>query len=660
MASDRPGPPPAAADRPADALFFEFQAAIAGRYSLERELGRGGMGVVYLAREVRLDRPVAIKLLPPRLATDPSLRERFLREARMAAKLSHPHIVPIYAVDETGDYVFYAMAYVDGETLTERVRRRGPVPPSDATRILRDVAWALGYAHAQGVVHRDIKPDNILLEAGTDRALVADFGIAAIVRDASGLDGGPVVGTPEFMSPEQALGEAVDGRSDLYALGAVGYFAVSGRLLFDADTPTAVLAKQITAEPTPLAKVADGVPRRLGQVIEQCLAKDRDARPDSAAAVAERLGVALEQRRELPVALRVFVKRGARLAGPGSLLYLMVGLPILLGVAAAIAPRGLEGTFALTAFIKGLTLVPLAVLVARARRVLASGFDHQDLGAAFRRELEQAQEERLFEYGRARPLPERLMAVLTVAGLAGGAASALVMALVPSWWSTVGTWVGAAFGMSMAAASVAGISWAYLLNRRVDLDTRIWSWLWTGRLGKLLFRVARLFVRARTLPAAATHRATELALGLAAEKLYEQLPRETRQRLRDLPTVIRRLEQDAQRMRARLEDLNDVVGFDGAVDTATPTGDLGQRRAAVAADLRGERDAALRRLGDVVAALETIRLNLLKLHAGVTSVQTLTTDLGLAREVSAEIDRLLQGHREVEQALGPTAGQPGA
>ena len=123
-----------------DRLFLDFQSALAGRYSLERELGRGGMGVVYLAREVRLDRSVAIKLLPPSKTTDPSLRERFLREARTAAKLSHPNIIPIHAVEEIGDYVFFAMAYVDGETFTERVRRRGPMAPSDAARLLRDVA----------------------------------------------------------------------------------------------------------------------------------------------------------------------------------------------------------------------------------------------------------------------------------------------------------------------------------------------------------------------------------------------------------------------------------------------------------------------------------------------------------------------------------------
>src|SRR5574341_1123791 len=156
-----------------DRLFLDFQSAIAGRYSLERELGRGGMGVVYLAREVRLDRPIAIKLLPPGKATDQHLRERFLREARTAAKLSHPNIIPIHSVDEIGEFVFFVMSYVEGETLTDRVRQRGPLAPSEAARVLREVAWALAYAHSQGVIHRDVKPDNILLEGATGRALVA-------------------------------------------------------------------------------------------------------------------------------------------------------------------------------------------------------------------------------------------------------------------------------------------------------------------------------------------------------------------------------------------------------------------------------------------------------------------------------------------------------
>ena len=152
-----------------DSLFLSFQAALAGRYSLDRELGRGGMGVVYLARDVRLDRPVAIKLLPPHLAAQSELRDRFIREARTAGRLSHPHIVPIHSVDEAGDFVFYVMAYVDGETIAERVASRGPMPSHEVSRMLREVAWALAYAHAQGVIHRDVKPANILIERGSGR-----------------------------------------------------------------------------------------------------------------------------------------------------------------------------------------------------------------------------------------------------------------------------------------------------------------------------------------------------------------------------------------------------------------------------------------------------------------------------------------------------------
>lgn len=181
--------------------YLALQDALKGRYSLERELGRGGMGIVYLAHEVALDRPVALKLLPPALAAQPELRERFLREARTAAKLSHPYIVPIFAVDRMNEFVFSAMAYVEGETLGQRIRSLGPLPAPEAARVLRDVAWAVGYAHAQGVIHRDLKADNILLEQGSGRALVTDFGIAQVRSNPRTSDRRYVVGHRRVHEP---------------------------------------------------------------------------------------------------------------------------------------------------------------------------------------------------------------------------------------------------------------------------------------------------------------------------------------------------------------------------------------------------------------------------------------------------------------------------
>src|SRR5206468_3414680 len=213
-------------------------------------LGRGGMGVVYLARDVQLDRDVAIKVLPPHMASSAASRERFVREARTAAGLSHPNIVPIHRVGEAGGFVFFVMSYVEGETLGERLRTRGPLPPADASRIMREVAWALAYAHGRGIVHRDVKPDNILLEAGTGRALVTDFGIAHGGKDpGTATDPGKVMGTAHFMSPEQAANEVIDGRSDIYALGVVGYLAVSGRLPFESPNVPALMLRQATEVP---------------------------------------------------------------------------------------------------------------------------------------------------------------------------------------------------------------------------------------------------------------------------------------------------------------------------------------------------------------------------------------------------------------------------
>lgn len=624
-----------------DRLFLDFQAALAGRYSLERELGRGGMGVVYLAREVSLDRPVAIKVLPPVRARETKLRERFLREARTAAKLSHPNIIPIFSVEEIGGFVFFAMAYVDGETLTERVRQRGPLPPTEAARLVRDVAWALGHAHERRVIHRDVKPDNVLLERASGRALVADFGIAGVVKDAGGIDGGEVIGTPEFMSPEQAVGDHVDPRSDLYALGLVGYFTLTGRLAYTGAKATEVLAKQIT-DPPPVFDSALGLPRRLVSTLVACLAKDREERPANAAAVAEGMSLVIESRKELPVALRVFVKRGGRLGGMGGLLYLLV-LPFGLALVVNLAPRGLESLMGWLAFGLGTIAVPMGMLLVRARRFLGSGFDPLDLPVAFRLELEQGRDERAFEYGRTAGRYERVLRVAAATTAACAAAGAAIM------WNSVATSAETAGALLLAYSALGFLPscflWLTRLNRRIDLDTRIWRWVWEGPVGRALFGLARPFVTQKALPAAGTHRATELALSLAAGQLYDSLPKATRGALRELPNVVERLESDAGRMRERLNLLNEALGPESPVSADDG---LAIRREEAAGDLRRERDRVRARLKDAVAALETIRLNLLKLHAGTGSVESVTTDLGLAKEVAADVDRLLAAQQELD------------
>jgi serine/threonine-protein kinase len=618
---------------PVDPLFLSFQAAVAGRYSIDREIGRGGMGIVYLAREVLLDRPVAIKLLPPERAAHSQLRERFLREARLAAKLSHPNIIPIHAVLDTGEFVFYVMAFVDGETLAHRVRTRGPLPGSEGVRILRDVAWALAYAHAQGVIHRDVKPDNILLEAATGRVLVADFGIAAAAGDTSA-EG--VSGTPEFMSPEQALGATADARSDLYGLGATAFYALSGRFPFEGATATEVLAKQITAPPPALASLGLAVPRKIASLVDRCLAKAPEQRPAGAQALAEQLSVALEQRRELPAPLRAFVKRSGRLNGAGTLL---AGPVLLIGATGVAAVFGAVAGF--TTLLAGTLGAPLTYFVGSARRLLRLGFTHQDLEPAFKSELEQAREELTF--GR---LPGRSRGANTLGTVAigSGALFALSIASIVAGALLGARDLVAALGpVPVVAGGVSLLSTiAYLAikQRHHDVDTGFWSRLWTGGIGKLAFSIARRLLGTRLPPSAMTHRATELSLGMAAEQLYESLPRETRTALSDVPAVLRRLQEDAQLLRKHYDELNEVLS------------DAGDAAASVQyAEVRRMRDDMHARISDVVGALETIRLNLLRLHAGSATVEGVTTHIGLAAEVSEQVGRLIAAHEDVEKLL---------
>ena len=268
--------------------------ALHGQLVVERELGRGGMGVVYLARDVMLDRAVAMKVLPPHLAAQEEMRERFLREARTAARLAHPNVVPVYRADEIDGAAFFTMAFVEGEALAERIRDRGPIAAAEAVRIFREVAWALAYAHARGVVHRDVKPENILLDRQTGRALVSDFGIAR-QADASRLtQAGLVLGTFHYMSPEQVSGAELDGRSDVYSLGVVMYQALSGKLPFDGLTAPAVLMAHATKRAPPLHTIAPSVPASLVAIVDRCLEKRAEDRFPNCEMLADALDDALE------------------------------------------------------------------------------------------------------------------------------------------------------------------------------------------------------------------------------------------------------------------------------------------------------------------------------------------------------------------------------
>jgi tRNA A-37 threonylcarbamoyl transferase component Bud32/TolB-like protein/tetratricopeptide (TPR) repeat protein len=271
---------------PESAWEDRLRSALAGTYTFERELGGGGMSRVFLATESSLGRQVVIKVLPPQLAEGVST-ERFTREIRLAAKLQHPHIVPLLSAGEVNGLPWFAMPYVEGESLRMKLRRSGELPVSDVLRVLREVASALAYAHTRGVVHRDIKPENILLSGGL--AMVSDFGVAKAIVDAEESTGtgltslGVALGTPAYMAPEQGMADPrMDQRADVYAFGVVAYELLAGRTPFQGRSPQATLAAHVTEVPEPVERLRGSTPPALASLVMQCLAKSPADRPQSA------------------------------------------------------------------------------------------------------------------------------------------------------------------------------------------------------------------------------------------------------------------------------------------------------------------------------------------------------------------------------------------
>jgi serine/threonine-protein kinase len=585
--------------------FFQLQAAVAGRYSLVRELGRGGMAIVFLARDVALDRLVAIKLLPPALATRADLRERFLREARTVAQLSHPNIVPIHAVEERDGLVFFVMSFVDGETLGQRVRRTGPLKSGDGVRILQEMAWSLAHAHARGVVHRDVKPDNVLLDGETGRAVVTDFGIAAAMGgSASGP--GAALGTPQYLSPEQARGEEAGPRSDLYSLGVTAWLALAGRLPFESSSVPDLLRRHATEVPPPIMTVRPDLPPSLARAVDRCLAKRPEDRPASAEALAAELGASQALAPSIPGPVRHYLRKTQ-----GSEMEVYAAVSAIAYLQAIVARTqtlftGFDAEFlAIMSSIVGTAAAVVCggLLVLRGRDIRAltrAGFDY----AVVRRANAQQRAVAAADADTTRH-PMRALAL----GLVGGAAS-----LALGFWGIGADSFRPGFAGIVASTATFALTARAVRNalrpRIPGAEGRIMSWI-----ERWLFRVAGV----KNVPRAVVQgEPTILAIGGAIHDVWSALPAADREQLADLPRLAERLEAEAMRLRERPPD-----------------------------------PASSERLRTVVAAMESLRLDLLRVASGAAEPGAVTAQLEAARRIGEDVDAMLAARDDAAALLRP-------
>jgi len=619
--------------------FLQLQEALAGRFSLERELGRGGMAVVFLARDVALDRAVAIKLLPEALAEDDELRDRFLREARTAAKLSHPNIVPIHLVESSGSLVYFVMTYVDGETLGQRIRRAGAMPPSQVTRLVQEAAWALAYAHGRGIVHRDVKPDNILLDKDTGRAMLTDFGIASVVGAGTASRPGEILGTAHYMSPEQAMAAPLDGRSDLFSLGITAFYALTGSLPFEGPHLPAIV-RRIVSEPAPkVAAVKAGVPPALSDAVDKCLAKRAGDRFASGEELAEAIGSAVVTNEVAPQ-LRYFIKSLAQL----DLLafYLWLTVAAVPAMVSALWPKD-RMTVIFVAFTTISPIVAVIGALLRAtRHLIKAGLGPADVLRAFEREVRARMEEaesvalvgRIATANLARRRRRWLISghVSAAISVASIAASNLAHSFgaSPKSFLTIGLPLGAMAGLSYLAANT--------LKRAIekgDLEVTPKS-LGVGRAERLvtswimpwLFRVAGRGLNVRQQNEPPARERTEVLIAAAVSDLFARLPHQLQTRFADVPGLIHRLEMEAERLRAQ-QDASGRVNADA-------------------------RTHARERLATAVAALESLRLDMLRLESGIGTPDDLTATFERARAISAAVDAEIRAAADVEKVLPPS------
>ncbi|MDZ4864328.1 MAG: serine/threonine-protein kinase [Gemmatimonadota bacterium] len=612
-----------------DLIVRELTAAVAGHYTLERELGRGGMGAVFLARDIKLDRLVAIKVLPPELAVRPELRARFLQETRTAASFSHPNIVPVHGVEESAALLYFVMGYVEGETLTQRVRRQGPLEAAVAVRLLREVAWALSYAHGRGVVHRDIKPDNILLERGSGRALVMDFGISRSAA-ASGLTQvGESLGTPHYMSPEQAAGDTVDGRSDLYSLGVTAYYAVTCTLPFDAPSAQAVMAMHLSQPAPPVANRRPDLPDALTASIDRCLAKAPADRFPTGEALGEALEAVQVHRAEVPPAIRLWVSRADQFFRNG-LIIAFVSFQILARSKMSQLDKMVFAAMFTAAIFALWTQIPLGL-----RELARLGISFPDLRTGL--ELLDAERAATLAARRADPgyptRRRRLWLGLGVGFLLG--TGLLIVALKQRTpVSTGGYSIG---GPGVVAVFVAVTTLMATLVMMIatlagggKMDQRLHR-LWRGAIGARLFRLG-----AWRLPGGAPVGGQRGTLSASARTLVEALPPEHRRAATTLKANLQHIADRIDALDRRERELAASVA-----EIRTPGG--GTEESHKQAELQRDLDVARRSVAEerahLLQAVESARLGLIRVRSGLGGMREVLSELAAASAIPAEKPR---------------------
>lgn len=616
--------------------FLRLQESLLGRYSLDRELGRGGMGTVWLARDIRLDRLVAIKTLHPDLAARPGARARFITEARTAARLAHPHVVPVFAVEADNDPPLLVMAWIDGESAADRLARRGAMPAVQVERLLREIAWALGYAHASGVTHRDLTLGNVLIEHATGRALLADFGLAEQRTDATG--DAPEFGTPGYLAPEVIRGEAATPQSDLYALGVIGYTLLAGRPPFVADSTGELLARSLVSPAPPLAPLAPGVSRRLIAAIESCLAHDPDQRPASGDALVGRLEASTDPVAVAPP-LATWFSRWQRFRPIYAIAAPVLGLQswlLMFGYFSS-GRSGLLLASLLSSMIS-LTAVPLVAHAGAEflalRRLRQQGFDIADIRAAWAQWTAQLQQR--YDREGLRPLAGRVVFDLTLLGGIGVAVTWLGLLLLPLFPG-----VGTAGISRIAVNALLGISTTVYLGVTIGLGIsfiapgvrvkpdgrlrRLLRWMWHSPAATRLARLAGTGQRHRLVPSGTLHRPTEMVLGLAIDEIWQSLPVALREQVgQDVPQVAAALCDGAEALRLSIDELRTAA-------------DLLPTHHAEAARLQQLRVTLEHRQQDTITTLERLRSQLLRSLAD--------------RQLSADLTHHLAHGRELERTL---------